>query len=131
MSNKCEPGTCREKEVMVCAGVLCTCRHTVCTSVLRLSLLSQAPALPAAQGTHQNCSPAQGLQSHSNEPAGMGLAPSLSHRQRQSLIRAGPGIDTALQSRWGMGQMREPHGNSERCLPAVVTVDIQGFTEAL
>lgn len=46
-------------------------------------------------------------------------------------MRAGPGIDTALQSRWGMGQMREPHGNSERCLPAVVTVDIQGFTEAL
>lgn len=46
-------------------------------------------------------------------------------------FKAGPGTDTALQSRGRMVLVMEPPGNSERCLPAVVTVDTWGFAEAL
>lgn len=85
------------KEIAVCE------RHVVYLQVHCVHLSYEAvPTLFASQGSRQTCSLAQGEQGHSDEPAGTGPAPSLSHTQMQSLFKAGPSRDTTLQSRTGM-----------------------------
>lgn len=115
MNNKCEPGTCREKEVKVCER----CVVYLQTHCVHLSYETVSP-LPGTCSVR--CS---------GHPSELQSGPRIAEPQQQTwrqgdcsilvpqpLCKAGPGTDTALQSRWGMVQVMEPHRNSEGCLPA-------------